>query len=198
MPVLGSSRTERIINFTNRCDEILFPLSIHCVLGTFSLASLKVACTFSGLANEYFVAFHERVVASKTFDEEFTQKFFKKSVDQALRFIPIQIPFTPFIRFRGTPERAHAIGLFFLNLGLNIAPFCKLALKVAAIVSAAFLISTSARAIMLHKLKQPFNWQKLKEIWDDHCLAIGIHFLVAGILLGLSTPFPGKTIYLDK
>lgn len=174
MPSIASPTT------ADKWEEVLFPVAAHSALGWLSVGTIGLAFKVSGHANQFYAAFFNRIVNSNVLDEEFTQKFLKKSVSQSFRILTIQLPLVPVIRLFGTTQRADALGQSFLNMGLKILSFSSLLKKIALVATAALCVSTSLQLIIQGG---EYNWSKWEERWEQHRTGIIIHSFV---LLGLA------------
>lgn len=184
--------TETVLKASDKCEEILFPLAAHCILGLVSVGTAGLAFKISGQGNLFSAELNNRLANLSILDEEFTQKFFKKSVTQVplFRIISLQIPFIPILRLMGTTERAHALGQSLLNTSTKILSFWSLLTKITLVVTGVFIATVSIKALLLD-----YDWGKWRQQWEKHRIALTIHAITAIslILLTLRIPYCNPT-----
>lgn len=183
-----------LIKVAERCEEILFPLSLHCLLGLTPIGKIGQAFRIAGRYNLFNAALCNRLVNSNVLDAEFAQKFFKNSIDQVrfFRIIVINLPVVTNIQLMGTTERAHALGQLFLNTGSKILSFWNVLVKISLVATAALIVTISIKKILLGK---DYNWKKWNELWDKHLTTLKIHWGVGACLVLLTFQIP---IYKDR
>ena len=183
-----------LIKVADRCEEILFPLSFHCILGLTTIAKIGKAFKIAGRNNLFNAALSNRLVNTNVLDAEFARKFFKNSVEQFrfFRIVVIELPLVPNIQLMGTTERAHALGQLFLNTGSKILSFWNVLFKISLFATAALIVSTSIKKTLLGK---DYSWKKWNELWEKYLTTLKIHWAVGACLVLLTCRIP---IYKDR
>ncbi len=201
---LPSAQT--VLNVFDKCERFLVPITLHSMLGLVAVTGLGDSFKMCGLANLFSAELNKQIAAQCVLPKTFTQKFFNKDPDQISLFkmTYLKIPFLFFLPFKGTTERAHALGQFFFNTGSKILSFSNLLQKITGVVMVALVASMFVKALASWRLGKEYDTKTWDKLLSDPSPALLVNCGTALSLLNSTiqfrfakSPYIGNTFFLD-